>query len=695
VGLCVRFSFCCCCTLEVLRYSSAKLPAQSTAQAGIESKATAVVSERWVFHIDKVRFSDFPLQEYAVTGWCGTGRLEAPAELWLEAGGHRVPCLIGGDRPDVSQYFGPAAMRKCGFAARIAVSCRRIRLEFFPQEAGGEPLFTLLDASVWESAEEKGDSYRDWLRKREAALFWVPGKVSAELSALRHLPLISVILPTLNTGVYHLHRCVGSVLSQKYANWELCIRDDGSWDTRTLDAFEKLSALDPRISVMFHARNGKTSASVNRALESVQGEFAVLLDHEDELHPYALLEVVRQLNLTPETDLIYSDEDRIDQAGLRSQPAFKPAYDEDLLLAFNYIGHLVCIRKTLLCQCGGGRDLRDGADNWELLLRVAELTIGPRIQHIAKPLYHWRETASLDAKPYAQAAKPYAQAAKPYAQAAKPYAQAARRRVVQDCLNRRKVDALVEDGLFPGSMRVKRQMPQQGGVAVFTRLEHGDQQRALTRVNRPKGARFYELSVSLIYDVEDPERRPLLTWDEIDASVLIFLNCPLDNLNHDSLCELARQCQRGDCGLVGGTIVDHEKRIVTGSLMAQSESVLLNPADGEPLSSTGYMGLFKAVRSVPFVSPCLFAASSRLVAGIGGWNLISSGAWDELCGRAAEECHRQQLKILFTPYAVAEARRPRQRSRILPGNMGIPASLTLNSNITTFPDMVGMLQGRN
>ncbi|MCU1257351.1 MAG: glycosyltransferase family 2 protein, partial [Bryobacterales bacterium] len=325
---------------------SAHFSDQSEASAAVDSGHTAAKpmlaanADEFVFHLDKVCFSEFPVQEYALRGWCGINRVEAPSELWLEADGLRVPCLTGGDRPDVALHFGRAKMRKCGFAARVPVRDRRSRLEFFAAETGGESLFTLLDASIWEDPETSADDvYRNWLQREEKSLFWAPGKIVEGLATLRYLPLISVILPTFNTDVYHLHRCVTSLLSQKYARWEVCISDDGSWDPRTLSALGKLPALDQRISVTFNSRNEGISAASNGSLKRAKGDFVVLLDHDDELHPYALLELVRQLNLTPDADLVYSDEDKIDQAGLRSHPAFKPGYDEDLLLAFNYIGH--------------------------------------------------------------------------------------------------------------------------------------------------------------------------------------------------------------------------------------------------------------------------------------------------------------------------------------------------------------------
>ena len=211
----------------------------------------------------------------------------------------------------------------------------------------------------WEkprSPRESGeDSYAAWLLTHEARLFWSASEFEERLQALPQTPVLSVILPTYNTHLYHLHRCIESVIGQRYPYWELCISDDASSDSRVREYLEERAANEPRIRLSFSATQGGISAASNRSIAASTGEFVVLLDHDDELHPSALLEVVRCLNAHPATDLIYSDEDKIDQLGVRSWPAFKPEFDEDLLCAFNYLGHLVAMRTTLVRQVGGFR----------------------------------------------------------------------------------------------------------------------------------------------------------------------------------------------------------------------------------------------------------------------------------------------------------------------------------------------------
>ena len=112
------------------------------------------------------------------------------------------------------------------------------------------------------------------------------------------------------------------------------------------------------------------------------------MDHDDQLHRHALACVVGQLNKDRTLDLIYTDEDKLDAWGTRSDPNFKSDWNPDLLLSQNYICHMAVFRKTIVDEIGGIRQGYEGAQDYDLLLRFSEKTT--RISHIPQILYHWR-----------------------------------------------------------------------------------------------------------------------------------------------------------------------------------------------------------------------------------------------------------------------------------------------------------------
>jgi len=226
--------------------------------------------------------------------------------------------------------------------------------------------------------------YSDWIELCRT------DAVSKKAEVMDGDPLISVLLPVYNTPLKWLRLCIESVLKQNFPKWELCIVDDASSDARVRDVIGSYSDRDSRIKIKTRKENGHIAAASQDALEMASGEFVVLLDHDDELMPDSLLEVVNALRLMPYLDFIYSDEDKIDEENRRFDPYFKPDWNPDLLLSQNYICHMVAIRKSLVLRAGGFRPGYDGSQDHDLFLRCASLVDAGHIFHIPKILYHWR-----------------------------------------------------------------------------------------------------------------------------------------------------------------------------------------------------------------------------------------------------------------------------------------------------------------
>ena len=166
---------------------------------------------------------------------------------------------------------------------------------------------------------------------------------------------------------------------------------------------------DPRIKLIFREKNGHISACSNSALELATGEWCALLDQDDTFAENALALVALEIERHPETGLIYSDEDKIDENGVRSNPFFKPDWNPELFLGQNYINHLGVYRLNLLRGIGGFRQGFEGSQDYDLALRCVEKLRPEQVRHIPRILYHWRMisgslAAVPDAKPYAREA---------------------------------------------------------------------------------------------------------------------------------------------------------------------------------------------------------------------------------------------------------------------------------------------------
>src|SRR5215213_2402536 len=249
-------------------------------------------------------------------------------------------------------------------------------------------------------------AYARWLQLHGSPSEQQRSEMRSRTNEFASRPLISVLLPVYNVDEKWLRLCIDSVLSQIYENWELCIADDHSSRPHVHRVLDEYAARDQRVKVIYRSENGHISAASNSALALAKGDFVVLLDHDDQLSPDALFWVANELNVFPETAMIYSDEDMIDTRGQRSQPKFKPDFSHDLLYSLNLVTHLSAYKTELVRSIGGFRTGFDGSQDYDLALRIVEQIGDHQIRHIPRVLYYWRAIAgsvalSSDEKPYA------------------------------------------------------------------------------------------------------------------------------------------------------------------------------------------------------------------------------------------------------------------------------------------------------
>ena len=258
------------------------------------------------------------------------------------------------------------------------------------------------------SFSRSGYTYQQWILDHE------PNKEmlnqQRELSGqFSRKPTISIITPVYNPDPAVLRDTINSVMTQTYPYWQLCLADGGSTLDGVVGTLDEYAQKDARISIKHLSENLGISGNSNAALSMASGEYIALMDHDDLLAPDMLYEVVKVINQKPDVEIIYFDEDKISADGrTRLDPFFKPsAWSPDLLLSTNYLMHSV-ISRSLVDEYGGFRSEVDGAQDWDLSLRITREK--RNIHHIPKVFYHWRQvpgsaSREANAKPWAFAAQ--------------------------------------------------------------------------------------------------------------------------------------------------------------------------------------------------------------------------------------------------------------------------------------------------
>lgn len=356
-----------------------------------------------------------------------------------------------------------------------------------------------------QAVKEPVFDYSDWVTKIEPTLWQqYDGKKQ---------PLISVVVPAYNTPDKYLNPLVQSLLDQTYSNWELCIAD-ASTDSERRQAIKSIAKTDKRIKYV--AKKGlHISDNTNNALKLATGEFVGLLDHDDTLSPHALEEVVAVACGTAKPDVIYSDEDKMsDDGSERLLPFFKPDWSPDLLLGVNYITHFLVVRKKLIDSIGGLRSAYDGAQDYDLLLRLTEKT--KKIVHIPKILYHWRLADGSTAKTVGE----------------KNYADDAGQNALRDAVKRRKIKAdVVEIPDRPTNYRLRYHLPKkQPKVSIVIPFKDKANllRQCVTSIIEKTTYNEYEIILVSNNSVEDETKKLLKSYKGIKKIRMYEWNNPFN-----------------------------------------------------------------------------------------------------------------------------------------------------------------------
>lgn len=497
------------------------------------------------------------------------------------------------------------------------------------------PAGVLSVVDVWRTASRISAQYEVWLASHSPDADAL--RAQAEVAgSLPYQPLISILVPVYNTDERWLLAALDSVRAQTYSNWELCLADDASTAPHVRPVLEAHRDADPRIKVVFRDQSGHISAASNSALALATGEYIGLLDHDDELAPDALYEVVRQLNDHPEADLVYSDEDKIDTDGQHTEPYFKPDWSPALLLNMNYITHFAVLRHELVVRVGGFREGYEGSQDHDLFLRVTEQT--SHVYHIPRVLYHWRKIRASAAS----------------IGDAKSYAYDASVRAVADAAQRRNLPAEVEPGLYPPFARVRYRIGGAPLVSVITRGQPPSP--ALQRRTAYQPVEFVTSSRGSL--------REALAAGVASArgEYLLFMNPGLVPADDEWLTALLEHAQRPGVGCVGPKIVDRRGRIRYAGLVVRPHerpgSAVAGITDVPHILfvANGYKDAVREVSAV--TAACMMVERGRYEEAGGFDPAYSEYLFDaDLCLRLSERGYTS----IYTPYAKLTADDPGRR----------------------------------
>jgi GT2 family glycosyltransferase len=474
-------------------------------------------------------------------------------------------------------------------------------------------------------------------------------------------PRISVLLPVYNVEEVYLRRAIESVRRQLYPHWELCVVDDGSAAPHVRRVLSRYARQDPRIKVARHDHNRGISAASNSALALASGEYIALLDHDDELAEHALFRVAEVLTADRGLDMVYTDEDKLEPDGRHVEPFFKPDWSPEYFLACMYTCHLGVYRTALVRELGGFRSQFDGAQDYDLVLRLTMRT--KRIHHIPEILYHWRRLPTSTAK----------------SGLAKPGAADAGRRALESHLADTGRAGRVEPGLAPGVQRVRFALTERPRVSIIipsacrpARLGGETSYYALHCIESIRRLTTYDnyeilllhnspLPPDLAADLRRldvtpcPYDRPF-NWSAVmnlgaeraEGTHLLFLNDDTEVITPDWLESMLEFGQQPQIGVVGARLLFPDGRLQHAGV-AVLDGIPGHPFYLAPASEPGYLCSNVVHRNCAAVTGACLLTRSDVFRRLGGFDeeLYLNYSDVEYCLRVL----KQGLRVVYTPHA--------------------------------------------
>ena len=505
-----------------------------------------------------------------------------------------------------------------------------------------------------------GTTYPAWIMTNDRLTDTDRAKIRNHISSLERRPRLSVVMPVFNTPRRQLEEAIDSVITQLYEDWELCIADDGSTQPQVRAVLNAYAARDSRIHVTYRPSNGGISACTNTALESVSGEWIVLLDHDDTLAEHALYFVAVTLLEHPGAAVIYSDEDKLDEVGRRHDPYFKPDFDEELFLGQNFVNHLGAYRADLATDVRGLREGLDGSQDWDFALRVHAAAPDAEIVHVPFVLYHWRQTRQMfSTKELARARSSAATAVRDYlASTGQPATIRAEDRSTYLLIRRRiapsrpKVSVIVPtrdradllrtcvDGLLHGTNYAPMEL-----ILIDNGSSTPDAGALLDQLQRTD-------DVTVIRD-DGPFNFSRLVNRGVavsTGSVCVLLNNDVEVIEPGWLSEMVSHAVRRDVGAVGGLLYYPDDTIQHAGVALGPGGVAGHAYLRWPRTSTGYFGQLTLAHNVSAVTAACLAVRREIYDEVDGFNERDlSVAFNDVdfCLRL----RRVGYRVIWTPHA--------------------------------------------
>lgn len=473
----------------------------------------------------------------------------------------------------------------------------------------------------------------------------------------------SILIPVYRPDVKFFTLMLDSIVAQTYDNWQICLAD-GSGEGYTVENvvrpyIEKYG--EDKVKYIKLENNLGIAENTNAAMRMADGDFIVFGDHDDELHPTALFECMRELERYPQADFIYSDEDKIIEAtGHHTEAHFKSDLNMELLRSNNYICHLSVVKKSLADKVGVLYTQFNGSQDHDYVLRCVEKA--ECVRHIPRILYHWRINDNSTAK----------------SASTKTYANTAGVNAVSAHLKRMGIDGEVKNGVAPGFYDIRYKLTEKPLVSVI--IPNKDHLDDLTRclesmenVNNYHNVEYIVVENNSVLEdtfegYKELEKKygdkfKLVRWDGMfnysainnfgaryaKGEYILLLNNDTSVIEPDSLRCMLAQCQRAEVGIVGAKLLYDDDTVQHAGVIIGYQGVAGHAFTGIGDDVYGYFARAVLSQELSAVTAACLLTKRSVFDEVGGLDESFEVAFNDI-----DYCMKVRAagyKIIYDPHA--------------------------------------------
>lgn len=503
--------------------------------------------------------------------------------------------------------------------------------------------------------KKEGNTYDNWRKKYMVTEEELAEQRQAVFASPKKF---SIVVPLYRTKPEYLREMIDSIVAQTYPHWQLCMASADSPELTSI--LEEYAEKDSRICFTTLEKNEGISGNTNAALALADGDYIVLVDHDDIVPANALYEFALAITKEPDIDMLYSDEDKVDMDGKKFfEPHFKSDFNIDLLCSVNYICHLFAVHKDVVARAGNFRAEYDGAQDLDFILRCSEQA--NHIHHVPKILYHWRcHINSTAANPES-----------------KLYAFEAGRRAIEAHYERLGIPARVENAQFYGMYRTYYAWKEEPLVSIIIpNKDHAeDLAKCVNSIYEKSDYRNFEF---VIVENNSTEQETFEYYKQLQAEhdnvhvvyyeggfnyskinnfgaaaakgeYFLLLNNDTELIDGTAIRELLGYCMREDVGIVGAKLLYEDDTIQHAGVVLGFGGTAGHTFIGKSRYDTGYFGRILCAQDYSAVTAACMMTKRSVFEAVGGLTEELAVAFNDI--DYCLKVRKLGKLVVYNPYA--------------------------------------------